>query len=269
VTEPSTDRDDRGTHAWVTVSEAAERAGVDTGTVRHWYRSGQIPTQRSEGERGAFLVPLEAVLSLVGDRETVIDVAPSAGEIEVTYWSLQAEAATADAEAARREASQARQRLIATEEQLGFLRSQLAEASEEARNLREQLEAAAAQLQQTRSEVDRLRKEAAEAGSITDFAWLERAPTYESPVRPQERRPDAVSELFASVQKDPDSATVVADDVAESVLPGTEASEEVAGVSDEPDEPDEPTPAPEPDPPRPGYGYHDDDVFPNSPKRDR
>ncbi len=267
MTDP-TDRDDRGTQAWVTVGDAAERAGVDTGTVRHWYRSGQIPTQRSEGERGAFLVPLDAVLSLVGDRETATDVAPSAGEIEVTYWSLQAEAATADAEAARREASQATQRLIATEEQLDFLRSQLAEASEEARNLREQLAAAAAQAQQARSEVDRLRKEAAEAGSITDFAWLERAPTYESPVRPQERRPDPVSELFASVQKDPDSPMPVANEVAESSPPEVGAPEEVA-VLPEVDEPNEPPPVPEPDAPLPGYGYHDDDVFPNPQKRER
>src|SRR3954447_17879222 len=50
--------------SWVTVADAADRAGVDSSTVRQWYRAGKLPTRRAEGDRGAFLVPLAAVLEL-------------------------------------------------------------------------------------------------------------------------------------------------------------------------------------------------------------
>src|SRR5437868_10504356 len=93
--------------SWVTVAEAAERAGVDSGTVRQWYRAGKLPTRRSEGARGAFLVPLASVLDLVPRAE-----------------SANGAAATVQPEAL---------------EQVAFLRDQLAEVSEENRVLRQRL----------------------------------------------------------------------------------------------------------------------------------
>ena len=140
--------------AWVTVAEAAEKAHVDSRTIRQWYRSGSIPTRRAEAQGGAFLVPLDLVLSLA-DPPKVADQGPEG--------TLRAE-------------------LAAANEQMEFLRSQLAEASEESRSLRQQLQAAESRLLIVEAEATRPR------GSITDHSWLdEKTPAYESPVRRQGR----------------------------------------------------------------------------------
>lgn len=184
---------------WLTVVEAAERAGIDTGTVRRWYRAGRLPTRR--GDRGAFLVPLDGVTALATELMEREDAGPPAitedsAALEVTYWAMQAEAAREEATAAREEALGAAEALRGAEEQLSFLRGQLAELSEENRNLRERVGA-----------TPRVRDdEEASASSVTDFSWLQNSRPYESPVRPQARPvppvPSGLAGLLQDAQKD-------------------------------------------------------------------
>jgi hypothetical protein len=203
--------DSESTNAWVTVAEAAEKADVDTGTIRQWYRSGRIPTRRAEGQRGAFLVPLDLVLSLVApadglDVPAASPASPSIDairDINAEYWSAETESTKQELAAVRTELSEAR-------EQLEFLRTQLAEASGENRSLKVQLQAAddqradlraqladavddrkgvEARLLTVEAELTQLRRSAAR-GSITDNSWLDQqTPAYESPVRRQAMAP--------------------------------------------------------------------------------
>ena len=189
--------DSESTNAWVTVAEAAERAQVDSGTIRQWYRAGRIPTRRSEGERGAFLVPLALVLRLVHPPEA--EAPPSsAPSIDDALRTLSADAAA--------ETESLRQELTGAREQLEFLRSQVAETSEENRRLKQQLQLAddqradlraqladalddrkgvEARLLTVEAELTQLRRSASR-GSITDSSWLdEQTPAYQSPVRRQ------------------------------------------------------------------------------------
>lgn len=274
-TERGVDRDGA---SWISVSEAAARAGVDTGVVRHWYRAGRIPTRR--GERGAFLVPVDGVLALAADlmeQEDASQLAPSADETaaaEVERWRAQAEAAREAATAARQELLERTEALREVEEQLAFLRSQLAEASEENRNLRERFEAATARA----DEAVRLREEAASVGSITDFSWVERTRPYESPVRPQERLGTPLTGLLANVQKDePDTAADpwahadVEDRPALRANAGTEegdgASARDGGLLD--DESVEPANPLLGIPAHHGYGDNEDDVLPVADRKGR
>ena len=185
------------TSEWVTVADAAEKAQVDSGTVRQWYRAGRIPTRRSEGERGAFLVPLDLVLSLANPPdESVAAVTGAQPSIEDT---LRTGPSTAETEALERELAEAR-------DQLEFLRSQLAEVTSENRALKEQVHQAddqradlraqladavddrkgvEARLLTVEAELTQLRRTAAR-GSITDNSWLDQeTPAYQSPVRRQ------------------------------------------------------------------------------------
>ena len=190
--------DSPSTTSWVTVAEAAEKAQVDTGTIRQWYRSGRLPTRRAEGERGAFLVPLDLVLGLTqpGDPAPV-------RSIEAVQEGVTADDHPAALTSLQRELEESR-------EQLGFLRSQLAEVSEENRSLRQQLEQAddqradlrrqladavddrkgvEARLATVEAELTQLRRAAARS-SITDPSWLDQqTPAYESPVRRQAMAP--------------------------------------------------------------------------------
>lgn len=264
--------------AWVTVSEAATKARVDTSTVRHWYRSGQLPTQRSEGERGAFLVPLDTVLALaarLGDEED--DVATGAGDMDASYWSMQTEAAREEASVARQAATDAQQRLGEIESQLGFLRSQLAELSEENRNLREQLETTTATLATSKQDNDQLRGEAASVSSITDFSWLDRTRAYESPVRPQQRLGgNSLRGMLDDVQPDRDQST---DSDGPSVGPGTVGQRTATGALPHVPEEDgvdfsdldpiRSTAPTEAAAPEHSYGAHEDDLIPNSDKKRR
>jgi transposase-like protein len=242
--------------SWVTVAEAAERAGVDSGTVRQWYRSGKVPTRRADGEHGAFLVPLASVLEL--------------------------------APAARSENGAVSQ--VATAEvlqQVDFLRKQLAELSEENRILRDRLHDEEerhadlrARLADTEDELAQLRTVAARS-SITDASWLEqRTPAYESPVRPQGMgspprivpKSGELADLLAATRPDGEE-----DDV--SLLP-TPKEDDLGpiggGVSVGPhtlDDADEGGPFV---PPRPvptaehlAYGTHEDDLLPEPEKPDR
>ena len=194
--------DSESTTAWVTVAEAAEKAQVDSGTVRQWYRSGRIPTRRAEGERGAFLVPLDLVLSLVQPAEAAPAASSAAPSIEDVRLGVVADT-SAETEALRKEVADAR-------EQLEFLRAQLAEATGENRRLKQQLEVAEdqradlraqladavddrkgveARLLTVESELTQLRRQAARS-SITDNSWLDlQTPAYESPVRRQAMSP--------------------------------------------------------------------------------
>jgi hypothetical protein len=158
---------------WVSVAEAAAKSGVATGTVRQWYRSGRLPTQRSQGVRGSFLVPLDAVVALGrGDEEGDAIVADLI-DLNASYWSAQTEAAREEATAARDELAEAHDlldqasgelrqvtdELAAAREQLEFLRSQLAETSEDDRRLREQVTSTDEQRRQLRDENASLRNE--------------------------------------------------------------------------------------------------------------
>lgn len=181
-TDPEEVRGPRAQTIWVTVAEAAEKSGVDTGTVRQWYRSGRLPTQRSQGDRGSFLVPLDAVVALARGDEEGDAVVADLIDLNASYWSAQTEAAREEATAARNELAAAREaldssageleemrgELAAARHQLDFLRSQLAETSEDARRLREQLQAAEQERDQRREENASLRRELAEASNDLD-----------------------------------------------------------------------------------------------------
>jgi hypothetical protein len=169
-TFPTAD-DGRPPTTWVSVAEAAEKSGVGTSTVRQWYRSGRIPTQRAEGERGAFLVPLDAVLALAEQADDEgDDLGAALIDLNASYWSDQTEIAREEATAARNELAATRTELAAAageveaaRDQLSFLRSQLAELSEDNRQLRLQLDEAT-------KERDRLRDE--RAGHLGEAARL-------------------------------------------------------------------------------------------------
>jgi hypothetical protein len=156
---------------WVTVAEAAEKSGIGTSTIRQWYRSGRIPTQRAEGDRGAFLVPLDAVVALADKAdEEGDDLGAAVIDLNASYWSAQTEAAREEAAAAQRE-------LASVRAELEELRSRstsadasataaadassddLAAARAEVRQLQEDLEGAEADLDQIEAELAAARKE--------------------------------------------------------------------------------------------------------------
>jgi len=148
---PRTDTgDELPATAWVTVAEAAEKAGVGTSTVRHWYRSGRLPTQRAEGEHGAFMVPLDGVLALARGDEEADALTDEVIDLNASYWSAQTEAAREEATAARHELAEARTELQAALEDADRLRAELAEAADEANRLREQAAATEAELRRER-----------------------------------------------------------------------------------------------------------------------
>lgn len=167
---------------WVTVAEAATKSGVDTGTVRQWYRSGRLPTQRSQGDRGSFLVPLDAVVALARGDEEGDAVVADLIDLNAAYWSAQTEAAREETTAARNELADVRKRLEtasreleqanhdlgADREQLAFLRSQLAEASEDARQLRDRLKTAERERDRLRDENASVRAELGDAREELD-----------------------------------------------------------------------------------------------------
>lgn len=158
---------------WVTVAEAAEKSGIGTSTIRQWYRSGRIPTQRADGDKGAFLVPLDAVIALA-DRadEEGDDLGAAVIDLNASYWSAQTEAA-------REEAAEARKELAEVRQQLDELRRQqatpaaaataatsvddrseaLAAAQDEVRQLQEDLTGAEADLDIIEAELAAARKE--------------------------------------------------------------------------------------------------------------
>ena len=165
-------RGDGEEESWVTVSEASERSGLARATIRQLYRSGRVPTQRADGDRGAFLVPLTAVLRLGEDADASGDaLGEPILDINATYWSI-------ETQAAREETAAVRLVLDEVRERLDFLRDQLAEATvaERAATARaDALEAELATLRQIRA-----------AGSIVDPSWLELSTNgYGSPARSQ------------------------------------------------------------------------------------
>ena len=152
---PSPSSGDLPATAWVSVAEAADKSGVGTSTVRQWYRSGRLPTQRADGDRGAFLVPLDAVLALADQADADGDaLGAEVIDLNASYWSAQTEAAREEATAAKQELADARSQLQEAQDELGaahgqleFLRSQLAESSEDTRRLRDELQAAQADVE--------------------------------------------------------------------------------------------------------------------------
>ena len=166
VNDPANER-------WVTITEAAELAGVNDAAVRRWYRSGRIPTQRAEGEHGAYLVPLSAVLRLgQAADEQGDDLGDPVVDLNASYWSL-------ETAAARDETATVRAELADAQEQLAFLRDQLREALAGERAAKARADAAETELRE-------LRAMAAATSSITDTSWLDLGTNrYQSPVRSQ------------------------------------------------------------------------------------
>ena len=199
---------------WVTVADAAARAGVSTSTVRQWYRSGHLATQRRDGDRGAFLVPLGDVVTLAAQADETGDVAEDLVlDINAQYWAAETESARrraedamraadeaqsearrlfADLEDAREQIESAREQLrraradvagaerasVAFEQEIGFLRGQLEESREEARGLHDDVARLDAALEEMRR--------SATFGSITSTAWVEEADNgYRGPLRRQ------------------------------------------------------------------------------------
>ena len=169
--------DDADIERWVTVSEAAELSGISGSAIRQWYRSGRIPTQRADGDRGAFLVPLADVIRLGEDADAAgDDLGDPVLDLNASYWSLETAAAREEAAAARNEVEEVRRQLV-------FLRDQLAEATAAERE-------ATARAHKLETELATLRKISAATSSITDSSWLELATNrYESPVRSQGMQP--------------------------------------------------------------------------------
>ncbi|HVM10212.1 MAG TPA: hypothetical protein VM345_17240 [Acidimicrobiales bacterium] len=220
---------------WVTVRQAAARAGVSTSTVRQWYRSGNLATQRREGDRGAFLVPLVDVVRLAAQADEAGDVAAdSVIDINAAYWAGETEAARAAEAEARAEADEARaeaRRLTAdlddARAQIESAREQLrsargdtaaaeraaadaaAEAAREVTLLREQLAEANDEVRTLRERVSQLEsalavaRRAATFGSVTSTEWVEEVEHgYRGPLRPQgaELLEDVADEAYALPQ---------------------------------------------------------------------
>ena len=181
--EAADDDDER----WLTVSEASELVGVSGAAIRGWYRSGRIPTQRADGDRGAYLVPLSAILRLGVDAEELEEDDDAVLDLDTGRWSI-------ETSAMRRELDEIRR-------QVDFLREQLAESAACER-------AATARAEAAEAELARLMTISAATSSITDPSWLELATNrYESPVRPQAHGPlvepieAAVAELDDAVDE--------------------------------------------------------------------
>ena len=200
---------------WVSVAEAASRAGVSTSTVRQWYRSGRLATQRRDGERGGFLVPAADVVRLASQADDLGDVAEdSVIDINANYWATETEAARAAEAAAKAEADEARseaRRLAAdldearaqieaareqlrsarldaaaaqkateeVEHEVSFLRAQLKEVNDDLRELRARAAALETQLDEARR--------AATFGSVASTQWVEEVDRgYRGPSRRQD-----------------------------------------------------------------------------------
>jgi hypothetical protein len=161
---------------WVTVAEAAEKSGIGTSTIRQWYRSGRIPTQRAEGDRGAFLVPLDAVVALADKAdEEGDDLGAAVIDLNASYWSAQTEVAREEAAAAQRELATVRAELEELRSRAAGpgtqAKAEAADASSrdldaaraEVRQLQEDLEGAEADLDQIEAELAAARKERDEA----------------------------------------------------------------------------------------------------------
>jgi hypothetical protein len=183
--------DSGSAETWATVAEAAEAAGVDAATVRAWYRAGRVPTQREEGRSRRILVPLDAVVALASGAEEVGEaLASEVIDLNASYWS-------SETEAAREEAASARAELSAVENQLVFLRAQLAEALEGERTAR-------ARLADLEAENEVLRASLEGDGSISDGSWVERSTMrYESPVRRQRFVPPSEAREPAAAESAP------------------------------------------------------------------
>lgn len=160
---------------WVTVAEAAEKSGIGSSTIRQWYRSGRIPTQRAGGDKGAFLVPLDAVIALA-DRadEEGDDLGAAVIDLNASYWSAQTEAAREEAAEVRKELAHVRQQLdelrrqqaapaaataTATAAPVDDRSEELAAAQDEVRQLQEDLTGAEADLDIIEAELAAARKE--------------------------------------------------------------------------------------------------------------
>ena len=185
--------DDDG-ERWLTVSEASELVGVSGAAIRAWYRSGRIATQRAAGDRGAYLVPLSAILRLGVDAEELDEDDDAVLDLDTGQWSI-------ETSALRRELDDIRR-------QVEFLREQLAESAACER-------AATARAEAAEAELARMLEISAATSSITDPSWLELATNrYESPVRRQASRPvevepielvgDAVDEAIADAEPEID-----------------------------------------------------------------
>ena len=246
---------------WVTVSEAAERSGLASATIRQLYRSGRVPTQRADGDRGAFLVPLTAVLRLGEDADASgDDLGEPILDINATYWSI-------ETQTAREETAAVRLVLDEVRDQLEFLRDQLAEATASER-------AAKARAAELEAEVATLRHVSRASGSITDPSWLQLSTSgYGTPVRGQalprlavvepraaERAAKAGDDALAQALADATGSVDVGHD--DAVAAGPEA----VAMTD-PDDLEVVAEAPKVEHPRPGE--HADDMLPAAEKKGR
>ena len=186
-------RSQQASSDWVTVAEAADKAGVSTSTVRQWYRSGRLATQRA-GEGGAFLVPIDDVILLADAADAEGDaVEDTVLDINAAYWSAETEAARAEAAAVTAEADRladalddAVERADASDVHVAFLREQVRELGEDGRKLRARVAELEEDLGMARAEMKELRRSSTYA-SLTDHGWLDGAGDgYRGPARRQE-----------------------------------------------------------------------------------
>lgn len=174
------DDEGAGMTVWVTVAEAAEKAGLNTSTVRQWYRSGHLPTQRAEGEHGAFLVPLQSVLALANKAdETGDDLGAELVDLNAKYWSTETEAAREDAAKALAEAEEARTEMARLTAAVAAAEAAAARAGDELAAARDEAGAARAEATDALAEAASARAELAAATDQLEFLRSQLAETAE------------------------------------------------------------------------------------------
>ena len=110
---------------WVSVADAAEAAGVSTSTIRYWYRHGSIPTQRSDGAGGRYLVPLDAVMARANRLGEEDELDDAELDMDAVYWSAECEKARKEATGLREQLVEATSRVAALEERVRELEAEL------------------------------------------------------------------------------------------------------------------------------------------------
>ena len=124
---------------WVTLNEAAARAGVSVSWLRKQYRRNGLPTIEVAGSRGLQkAVPLEEVVAraaaFAGDREQPVAVLPRDGAAQATRRP-----ASYDDPSLLDRLIEAEARAAQSEAEAGYLRVRLEDAFAEIDRLRHQL----------------------------------------------------------------------------------------------------------------------------------
>ncbi len=192
---PGPIRAEIGQDGWVSVSDAAQQAGVSTSAVRQWYRSGKLPTRRRNGPGSAFLVPLDEAMRLAHPARRKADVGDDTLDDSTTDLGAEARAVarardlhTTLESMAERLAAAEQSRATAIERAEAAERL-LEESRQEAASLRRRLEESVAALDERRNRSAQLEEQLRvlrSFASVTDHSWVgSDVPGYKGPARDQ------------------------------------------------------------------------------------